>query len=263
LKIYILSDMEGASGVVNFAEDTVATGRNYERGKKLLAGEVNAAVEGCLAAGATEIVVLNGHGSGGLNLEDIHPKADLLTGSPLSPPFSLDASYGGVILLAHHAMNGTAQANLCHTYSHVSVVNMWLNGEKIGEIGLEMALAGYFDVPVILVTGDEAACAEAHLHMPQIEVAAVKKGISMEVALCLHPEKARALIREKAEKAVQRLKEIPPFKPKPPFEIRTEFISPGRAFAVSRLPGVEMIDPRTVAMRGDDFLELFRFRCSV
>ena len=260
MKVYILTDLEGVSGVVSFDNDTTPGTRYYERSKKLLAGETNAAVEGCLAAGATEVFVLDGHGPGGLNPEDVHTEAKLLIGRPIAWPFELDSSFDAVIILAHHSMNGTADGNLSHTYSHVSITNMWLNGEKIGEIGMEFALAGYLGVPVILVTGDEAACREAQTYVPEVEVAAVKKGINLGAAVCLHPEKARALIRERAEMALRQVKEVSLYKVKPPFEIRTEFVSSASAFAAAQGPDVEFIDSRTVAVRGDDLLEVIQRR---
>lgn len=260
MKVYILTDLEGVSGVVNFDDDTTPGARNYERSRKLLVGETNAAIEGCLAAGASEILVLDGHGGGGLNLEDVHPEAKLLLGRPLAWPFELDSSYDAVILLAHHSMNGTPDGNLSHTYSHVSITNMWLNGEKIGEIGMEFALAGYFAVPVVLVTGDEAACREARKYTADVEVAPVKRGISLGAALCLHPQKARALIRDRAEAALRRAREIPAYRVDPPFEIRTEFVSSASAFSASQRPDVELIDSRTVAVRGNDLLEVIRRR---
>jgi D-amino peptidase len=133
---------------------------------------------------------------------------------------------------------------------------MWLNGEKIGEIGMEFALAGYFGVPVVLVTGDEAACREAKTYVPEVEVAAVKQGITRGSAICLHPEKARALIREKTELALRRVKEIPPYRVQPPFELRTRYVPTSLAFTASQRPGVELVDARTTVARGDDFLDL-------
>lgn len=111
-----------------------------------------------------------------------------------------------------------------------------------------------------MVTGDEAACAEARRYVPEVEVASVKKGVSIGAALCLHPEKARALIREKAEVALRRAKEIPPYRVQPPFEIRTEYVSTASAFTASQRPEVETIDSRTVMVRGDDLLEAIRRR---
>lgn len=260
MKVYILTDLEGVSGVVNFDDDTTPGTRNYERSKRFLAGETNAAVEGCLAAGATEILVLDGHGAGGLSPEDVHPEAQLLLGRPLAWPFELDSSFDAVILLAHHSMNATPDGNLCHTYSHISITNMWLNGQKIGEIGMEFAVGGHLGVPVVLVTGDEAACREARGYVPEVEVAAVKKGISVGAAVCLHPEKARQLIRQRAEAALRKADQIPLYRVVPPFEIRTEYVSSASAFAASQRPDVQLVDSRTVMVSGDDLLDVIRRR---
>ena len=158
MKIYIMTDLEGVAGVVDFESQTYDTGKYYEKAKELLTAEVNAAVEGAMRAGATEILVCDGHGQGGIVPELIHPSAKLLHGRPIGRFWEIDSSkWDACFLLAHHAMNGTPDGNLNHTYSSKTIVKMLLNGTPIGEIGMNIYLAGWFGIPAVLITGDEAA----------------------------------------------------------------------------------------------------------
>ncbi|HIE44394.1 MAG TPA: hypothetical protein EYP78_06345, partial [Candidatus Omnitrophica bacterium] len=167
-------------------------------------------------------------------------------------------TFSAVFLVGFHAMAGIETGNLNHTYCSRTVANMWLNGEKIGEIGMEIIMAGYFDVPVVLITGDRAACEEASSYIPNIEMAVVKEGINRTGAICLSKETARELIKEKAKKALKRRDEIKPYKINGPFELVTEYVSSDTASAVSQRWGVEKIDSKTIKIKADNFLDLLK-----
>ncbi|MCM8822559.1 MAG: M55 family metallopeptidase [Candidatus Omnitrophica bacterium] len=262
MKILISTDLEGVAGVIDF-EYSYATGKYYELAKALLTEEVNACCAGCVEKGVKEILVLDGHGSGGILPEKIHKDAKLFHGRPGPQLWFFDQKWDGIILLAHHSMSGTENGNLNHTYSSKQIVNMWLNREKIGEIGIEIYLAGCFGTPVILITGDEAATREAESYVPNIEKAIVKWGITRTSGISLSPEKAREVIREKTIKAIDRIKEIKPVTIEGECEIITEFLSTSDAFNFSRRPFFELVKPTTVRVRGENFLEVFKryFSC--
>ena len=248
MKIYILTDLEGAAGVVDFKSQGYADGKYYEQAKHLLTQEINASCEAAVAAGADEIIVLDGHGPGGIIYEEIHPEAKLIMGRPLGErTFCIDESFDALFLLAHHSMVGTEKGNLAHSYSSQTVKNMWLNGEKIGEVGVNVYIAGFFGIPVPLVTGDRAGCLEAQRYVPNIEMAVVKEGLTRTAALCLSPQKARDLIREKTKRALERLSEIKPVPPpKGPYEFVTEYISAETAEGRAKSPDIEMVNAHNV-----------------
>lgn len=260
MKIWMMTDLEGVSGVVDFESQAYPAGKYYGESKHLLTQEINAAVDGALSAGATDILVLDGHGAGGIEYKELHPAAKVFSGRPVSPCWLLDETFSAVFLLGHHAMAGVENGNLNHTYDSKSIANMWLNGKKIGEIGMEIILAGCFGVPVVLITGDRAACEEARTYIPNIEMAVVKEGINRTAAVCLSKENSRQLIKEKAKKALDKIDEVKPDKIDGPFELVAEYISSATAWGVSQKWGVEKIDSKTIKIRADNFLDLLKKR---
>jgi D-amino peptidase len=179
---------------------------------------VNAAVEGCLEAGAREIVVVDGHGHGAIDLQLLHPAARCLMGRPLGYPFGIDTSFDAALIIGQHAKAGTPNGHLCHTGT-TAVKDLTINGLSLGEMGLNFLFAAYFGVPTVMVSGDEAACAEARDLVPEIETAAVKQGLNQGAAIHLSPERARAVIRHHAFVGLRRLGEIRPFWIEPPYEM--------------------------------------------
>lgn len=256
-KVFIMTDLEGVAGVVDFETQTYPTGKYYEKSKELLTEEVNAAVQGVLEAGIEEILVVDGHGPGGIVPENIHPKVKLLHGRPISSLWMIDKGWDAVFLLAHHAMNGVTDGNLNHSYSSQTIVQMLLNGSPIGEIGMNIYLAGWFGIPCVLITGDEAACREGESYVPNIEKAVVKWGCNRTCAISLSPVRAREIIQKSACSAVKKIQEIPPVKIKGGCELITEYISSAHAFSQSQKPGIELIDGRRTRITGRDFIDLW------
>lgn len=258
MKIYVMTDMEGVAGVSSFATDVAPPGMFYERSRKFLTGELNACIGGALAGGAKEVVVIDGHGAGGINIEDLHKEAKLLHGRTWPYPlFGLDKTFDGVIFVGTHSMSGTADGNLNHTQSHESIDWIKFNGREIGEIGQFAIPAGAIGVPTIFVSGDRAACREARELLGDVEIAEVKEGINQDLALTLTPEKARELIRKYSEIAMRRIKEFKPIKFPPPYEITTRFNLSTHAYARSQRPDVELLDSKTVRVKGNDILDVF------
>jgi D-amino peptidase len=262
MKILISADMEGISGVVNW--DQVTPGHaEYARFRKIMTGDVNAAIRGAFNAGADEVCVSDGHWfSSNILIEELDPRAHLNSGdnAPLAMVQGIDGGVDGAIFVGYHARAGTSQAILDHTWSSSRVANLWLNNKLVGESGLNAALCGHFNVPVIMLSGDEAVCAEALELLGTIEVAAVKRASSRTSAECLPPEKAQEKICEAAGKAVQRLaagqfKE--PFRMNTPVEVKLELVSSNMADRVVLLPGARRLDGRRVAFTSEDMLAAY------
>ena len=255
-KVFVITDLEGVSGIVD--SDTQCSpyqSPRWEESRKLLTGEVNAAVDGLLEGGATEVVVWDAHdGSRTLSVTDIHPRARLLTGTPVSPTCELDPGYSAVVFIGQHAMAGTQNGILSHSYSSQGIQNIWVNNQPTGEIGARVMLAGYFGVPVIMLSGDTAACKEIHELVPQAECAEVKSGVSRGAGFTLPHSAACALIREKARRAVQRLGEFKPYKITGPAEVKVEFTPRGTPDFAPR-EGVERLNDRTWVFRGKDIVD--------
>ena len=246
MKIYILCDMEGTSGI--WRPEQVDRGcPEYQQGRELLMADVNAAIAGAFDGGAGHVIACDTHGGGGhFLIEKMDERAEYETPAAHSPLPSLDDSFAGLILTGHHAMAGTLNGFLDHTMSSASWFCFRINGQAVGEIGMETAHAGHFGVPLIMVTGDEAACREAETMFPGVVTAAVKRGLGRNRALCLPPSKARALIRERAALAVAKARELKPWRLEAPITLELTFYRSDHADDRAHQPGVERVDARTV-----------------
>jgi len=260
MKIWIMTDMEGVAGVFSFDDHASPQGRWYDLSRKLLTQEVNAATEGAFSAGASEILVVDGHGAGGVNVEELDNRARLLAGSPMPLPWGLDGAFDAAFIVGQHAMAGTERAHLSHTESHTSIQNVWMNGKRIGELGIVAAVAGHFDVPTVLVTGDRAACMEAKSIIPQVVTVVVKEGISHGAAMTVTPIEARRLIKEGAKSALAKIDAMKPYRLQSPVELKVEFTEAykGSAENLAMKPHVEKVDTRVVRTEGADVLEVLR-----
>ncbi|MGO8792570.1 MAG: M55 family metallopeptidase [Terriglobia bacterium] len=255
-KVFVITDMEGVSGIFDTDMQCLPyKSPRWEESHKLLTGEVNAAVDGLLGGGATEVMVWDGHDSGqSLSVLDIHPKARLLTGRPVSPTLEMDSSYSAMIFIGQHAMAGARNGILSHSFDSGGIQNIWVNGKPTGELGARVMLAGYYGVPVIMLSGDTAACAELHDLIPQAECAEVKSGVSRTAGYMLPHQAACELIRQKAQRAMERLNEFRPYHISGPVEVKVEFTTRGEA-DVSPREGVERLDERTWAFHGKDIVD--------
>ncbi len=255
MNVYIVQDMEGVSGVVEYEYDLQAKGETYSvEARSLMTKEINAAIEGAFEGGAAEVLV---HESHKFIFEELHKDAKYVTGSR---NLLIDKSFDGVFIVGQHAMAGAKNGVLAHSYSGKFIRAMYLNNKAIGEIGMISAYAGCFGVPVILVTGDTAAAREAESLLGNVETAVVKQGLGVNSAVCLSARKSRELIKEKAIRAVERIKEFNVYTGKPPFEFKIEFTKPIIAERCLSYPGVKKIDETTVTYQDNDFLEVFKFR---
>jgi D-amino peptidase len=209
-RIFIVTDMEGVGGVNNADEQLLPGQRRYDESRRFLAGELNAAVDGAFAAGATEVVVWDGHdGSRSLSIDDIDRRAKLVQGKPTPANYYLsDRAYEGIFFVGQHAMAGANSGVLSHSQSF-TIERITINGRSVGEIGQVAAIAGYFHIPVVMLSGDQAACDEIRELQPKAETVAVKRLAGKGSSLSLSHAEAKMLIRAAAQRAVKNLSSYP------------------------------------------------------
>jgi D-amino peptidase len=259
-RILIVTDMEGVGGVNNADEQLLPGQRRFEETHRLLVGELNAAVEGVLSTGASEVVIWDGHdGSRALSVDDIHPKAKLLQGRPTPATYYLsDKLYDGILFIGQHAMAGAKDGVLAHSQSF-TVQNIFINSRPVGEIGQVAAIAGYFGIPTIMLAGDQAACNELLALQPKAETVAVKSLAGRASTLSLSHAEAKTRIQAAARRAVERLREFSPWKIEGPVELKFEYYpdAPG-ASSTALSTDMKQLLPRTVTYRGRNVLEAFQ-----
>ena len=250
--IFVITDAEGVAGVCRQDQ----TDPKDAEMRQLLTGEINAAVEGFLAGGADEVVVWDGHdGSQTLSALTIHPRARLLIGNP-GVAMTMERGYAAVAFVGQHAKANVRGGIMAHSYSSLGIQNMLMNGKPVGETETRAALAGWFNTPVILLTGDRAATEELRAIAPQAEVAAVKEGLGRYTCISLSSTAARDLIREGAIRAMKKIGQIKPYKIEGPVTIQVEYTTRNSLGVDAGLaPGAEVVDDRTIRYRGKDFME--------
>ncbi len=246
MKVYVMTDMEGVAGIQNSADwcrppAPESSGRYYDMGKELLTREVNAAIDGLFEGGATEVIVADGHGPGGILPLLLDERVMLMRGWPSGWPLELDESFDAVIWVGQHAKAGTPYAHIAHTRS-MRYIDQSINGVSVGEFGQFALCAGELGIPAIFGSGDEAFCREAEALVPNILTVSVKRGLTPDDgrdldmnaywhhnrgAIHLHPKVARRAIRKGAYDALRRLAEKGSeglvVRLKPPYERVTRF----------------------------------------
>ncbi|MFB3892790.1 MAG: M55 family metallopeptidase [Phycisphaerae bacterium] len=266
MRVHILTDLEGVAGVVSQNQIGVSGGdpAAYAAAKKLLTAEVNAAVEGLLAEGVTDILVSDAHGPGAIEYETLHPAVKLLHGRPIGLIQALEmirGEYDAAMIVGQHAMAGSARANLNHTQSF-AIEYIKVNGRAVGEIGQYALFAGAEGVPVIFLSGDQAACKEVQELIPGVTAVAVKRGVGRFSAISVSAQEARRLIREGAQAAVRahRAKPVAPLHWPGPYIVEVRYHSTADADMASKPPDSVRVDDRTVQFRGDDIRKVV-YRC--
>ena len=253
-------DMEGISGVVDGSQ----TGRDkaeYTTGRALMVADVNATIDGILeVAPGAEIVVSDAHGG----MRNIEPealnKAALLvrgTPKPLTQMAGIDGSFDAVLFVGYHAKKGTEHGVLSHTISGRTIESVTINRMEVGETAINAGIAGHFGVPVVFLAGDQAVAREAKEINAGIEVAVVKEAIGRTSAKCLHPDVARALIKENVAKALKGGVKVKPFVFEAPVGIVVRFTNSRIGDAVEFMPSAERLDGKGIRFVQDDFLGAF------
>jgi D-amino peptidase len=265
MKVFVVSDMEGVAGIVKWQQ--VSGGQAmFEEGRKLYTGEINAAVRGAKAAGATEIVVMDCHGAGegwtfnSLIPEELDPDCEFVVQNEWTEYVEyLEGGVDAALFVGMHAMAGTRDGVLAHTVSGSSWWRLRFNGVEVGETGINAALCGTWGCPVALVTGDEASCREGKALLGDgLRTVAVKKGLGRFSARQYPASKARELIEAAAKAAVAGVKAVAPYDPGSPCEITVDFNTSDHVEKYRYRPGVEITEARQIVSRADDWWTAWR-----
>jgi D-amino peptidase len=262
MRVYISVDMEGIAGVVHEHQTDPIDPRHsgeYNRFRRLMTNEANAAIAGVLEAGAKRVVVNDSHWEmRNLMAEELHPAAELLSGGPkrLSMVEGIDAGFDLAMFIGYHAMAGTHHAIIDHTYTS-RVYQARVNGAPVGELALNAAMAGVHGVAVGLVSGDRALAAEAKALLGAgVETVIVKEAVGRFAALSLPPPVACERIHRAAASALQR--KHAPFTFRAPIKLEVDFIVSQMADMAELVPGSTRVGGRTVSYTADAYPEIFR-----
>jgi D-amino peptidase len=260
-RLFVSVDMEGIAGVVT-GEQLGPTGFEYARFREFMTEEAVAAIAAAREAGATEFVVADSHGNmQNLLLERLPKDVTVVRASPrpLGMMEGIDASFDGVLFIGYHAGTTNPRGVRAHTMSSASLADLRLNGVSVTEGGWNAALAGHFGVPVLMVSGDEAAVEEVQQQVPGIEGAVVKWSLGFHAARTLTPEAAREVIRERVKAALARRASLKPVRAKAPVEVEVRFKNYRPAEVLAYLRGVTRVDAHAVRYTAQDMPEAARF----
>ncbi|MEA2220583.1 MAG: D-amino peptidase [Solirubrobacteraceae bacterium] len=265
MRVHVISDMEGISGIVK-PEQITGGDPMYLEARKLYTEEINAAVCGAKAAGASEIVVMDCHGAGGgwtfnsLVAEDLDPACEWVVQEEWTGYTAfLEEGCDAALLVGMHARAGSRLGTLNHTISGRDYQRLWFNGTEVGETAINAALCGTWGCPVVLVTGDRASCDEATALLgPGLTTVAVKQGLGATSARMIPPARARRLVYDGARAALSDLGAVAPYDPGSPCEIKVEFKGTQPADRLRFHPGVERLDGRTIRVSADRWWDAWR-----
>jgi D-amino peptidase len=260
MKIFISFDMEGVAGIVDWSQCR-APGQPYEEGRRLLLGEVNAAIDGALAGGATEIVCNDSHGTmNNLDPAELHGRATYVAGShkPLYMMEGMDDTVDAVFFVGYHGSISGESSVLSHTYNPSVVSRVELNGTECGESGINGLVALACGAPVVLITGDQETINQGVNYFKDMERVVVKHSITRFAASALHPLDARDRIRSGAEAAARRSGAVPVPDITLPARLDVHVQTADMAEVASWVKGVERTGTRTVRVEGSDPLAIFR-----
>jgi D-amino peptidase len=258
--------MEGISGLVHWEETGRKGAGDYERARRLMTQDANAAALGAFDGGASEVTINDSHGGmRNILVEDLDERVRLISGSPKFLSMVEGVGACDVAMFVGYHSRALSLGVMNHTYTG-AVVEYRINGLVLGECGMNAYVAGQYGVPVIMVSGDREAAAEAAGLIPGVRTVAVKEPVTALAANLLHPARARALLREAAAAAVREARgsRPAPLKAAPPVRLELRLVRSEQADAASVMPGSERLDPVTVAWSGDDYLQCYRaFRAMI
>lgn len=261
LKVYISADMEGVVGVVT-GDQLGPGGFEYQRFRQIMTNEVNAAIEAAREAGATEILVSDSHGNGeNLLIEELPADIQLVRSwpRPLMMMQGIDETFDAAIFLGYHSSTTNTEGVRAHTISSANLAAVRLNGMEMMEASINAAIAGDFQVPVVMISGDDAVVEEAHRVIGDMEGAIVKKSLGFHAAQTIMPEAAYALIKERVRTALGRLGDFEPYRMRGPIELEITFKNYMPAEVMAYLPIVDRVDAHTIRFIGQDMTEISKF----
>ena len=265
MKVHVISDMEGVSGIVKW-QQTSGGDPMYEEGRRLYTEEINAAVRGAKAGGATEIVVMDCHGAGqgwtfnSLVPDLLEPDCEFVVQEEWTEYTAfLESGCDAALFVGMHAMDGTRYGVMNHTVSGQSWQNLSFNGTLVGETGINAALCGTWNCPVLLVTGDRATCDEGRALLGDgLTTVAVKEGLGRYSARQIPPQRARELIEDGAKRALKDVKAVEPYDPGSPCTIEVEYKITSAVDALRRVRGVEVVDARRIRSTAETWGEAWQ-----
>jgi D-amino peptidase len=265
MRVFVVSDMEGVAGITKW-EQTEGGHALYEECRRLYTEEINAAVRGARAGGATEIVVMDCHGAGGgwsfnsLVPDLLDPGCEFVVQHEWTEYTEfLEEGCDAALFVAMHAMAGAAQGVMNHTVSGTDWRNLRFNGTLVGETGINAALCGTWGCPVLLVTGDQAACDEGRALLGEgLVTVQVKRSFGRFSARHVAPVRAREMIEQGARRALAERGRVPPYDPGSPCEVEIEFATSDQADRLRHRPGVELVDSRRVVSRAERWWDAWR-----
>jgi D-amino peptidase len=260
MRVHVISDIEGVAGIVKWGQ-TGGDSPLYQEARRLYTEEINAAVRGAKAAGATEIVVMDCHGAGGdytfnsLVPELLASDCEFVVQQKWTEYTDfLEQGCDAALFVGMHAMAGTPTGVLSHTVSGSAWHSLKFNGTLVGETGINAALCGHWGCPVLMVAGDRAVCHEATALLGDgLTTVDVKEGLGRFSARLKTPATARLLIEESAKRALKDLNAVRPYDPGRPCEIEVVFTTPDRLEEYRYRRCVEVTGPSTLLSRGDDW----------
>ncbi|MGA9575200.1 MAG: M55 family metallopeptidase [Lysobacterales bacterium] len=261
LKIYISADMEGLTGVVT-GDQLGPDGFEYERFRQIMTDEVNAVIEAAREAGASEFLVSDSHGNGeSLLIEQLPDDVQIVRSWPraLGMMHGIDASFDGVIFIGYHASTSNMTGVRAHTESSANVTDLQLNGQHMSEGSWNAAIAGQFGVPVILVTGDDAAVKEVSALVGDIEGAVVKTSNGFHSATTLTPAAGQKLIRSKTKAAIERIGDFKPYVLKGPPVVRLSLKNYQPVELLAYLRDVKRVDSHSIEYEATDMTDATKF----
>jgi D-amino peptidase len=253
MKIYIMTDLEGISGIDSLEMIQKGNPRLDYSNRRLMA-DTNAAIEGAFRGGADEVYVTDGHGGGGNFILELLDERARIPAQSLYK--TLDEATDAVMVVGAHAMAGTINGFLDHTQNSMRWFNYYVNGRRTGELGQWGILAGHYNVPVIMVSGDQAACVEARQFFGNIECAVVKYGVGRNKAELVDERKAEELITDAAARSISLVGKIKPYRPILPLDLKLELYRSDYCDEIATDPGIERIDARTVRKVSDSYKDI-------
>ena len=261
MNVYVSIDMEGIAGIAHL-QQVMRESDEFERSRKLMTEEANAAVTGAFEGGASGVVVNDSHGDMyNLLPEDLDPRADVVLGSPKVPDSMMQGfgpEFGVALFIGYHAAAGTEAAVLDHTYAGRILYDVRVNGESWTEAELNAGLASLDAVPIGLITGDDKICAVASERLPGVRTVEVKQGMGRTVARSMHPSRARELIRAASADVVRGAADLKPYRLEGPFTLEVDVANTGVADLCSLAPGAVRTGPRTLRFETPDYREAYR-----
>ena len=260
IKVYISADMEGASGITSFHQVS-ENKKEFEQHRISWTNNINLLVQGALNGGASEVLVNESHdGMNYLLPSQLHPKAHYISGRLKSKNQmeGIDEGFDIAFLFAH-ARAGEAGI-LSHSFVVPDIFDIKLNDLPVGELGLNAVMAGIYNVPVGSVIGDDATADEATDLMPDVKAVITKKHITQFTAKCLPGDEVNFNLENMAKEAVENYKSFKPLVIKPPYKLEVTFTIPAMTELISYIPGVEVVNPRKVIFKSDDYLEVTKIR---